>query len=354
VVKEVVVAYFEPGASTAHIAVLSQTPNTHHWSGGGPLSGSVDSINYVMQAVDAAGNVGLSVHKVIAAPIVLQNSGQGNLTITPSGQSNGGVFTGPVSVAVTADPGYSVSYSVDGGTVTKFSAPFTVQGDGVHFVDAFADSASGDHTQATAAITIDTKQPSVTITTPQNGAVFLVGDTFFAGYFCSDGGVGLAPPPDGCAGPIPNGAKIDTSTQGTFPFTVTSKDLLGKTTSVTNTYQVWKFTGFNPPVDNPPFVNSVNSGQAIPLKFSLGGNRGLTPFAPGYPASQQVTCDAGAPVDAIEQTVTAGNSSLQYDAGSNSYTYVWKTDKSWSGTCRDLVLQFPNGSVRTAHFKFTK
>jgi hypothetical protein len=353
-IKELLVVYFEPGASSAHVAVLSKTPNTNHWSGGGPLNGSVDSINYFMQAVDAAGNVGLSVHKVIAAPIVLQNSGQGNVTITPSGTSAGnGIFSGPVTVSITADPGYALTYSVDGSAPAKFTAPFAVQGEGVHVVDAFADSATGDHVQATSAFTIDTSAPTITITTPQNGAVFLVGDTFFAGYFCNDGGVGLAPPPDGCAGPIPNGAKIDTSTQGTFPFTVRSKDLLGKTSSVTNTYQVWQFTGFSAPVNNPPVINTANAGQAIPVKFSLGGNRGLTPFAPGYPASQTVACDTGAPVDPVETTVTAGSSSLQYDAGSNSYTYVWKTDKAWAGTCRDLILQFPNGgSVRSAHFKF--
>jgi hypothetical protein len=34
----------------------------------------------------------------------------------------------------------------------------------------------------------------------------------------------------------------------------------------------------------------------------------------------------------------AGNSSLQCDAGSDQYTYVWKTDKAWAKTCRILVL----------------
>src|SRR5262249_16492205 len=43
------------------------------------------------------------------------------------------------------------------------------------------------------------------------------------------------------------------------------------------------FTGFFPPISNVPVVNVVQAGQAIPVTFSLGGNQGLTIFAPGYP-----------------------------------------------------------------------
>jgi hypothetical protein len=96
----------------------------------------------------------------------------------------------------------------------------------------------------------------------------------------------------------------------------------------------------------------VNAGSAVPVKFSLGGNRGLTPFASGYPASQAVACASDAPTDVIESTVTAGSSGLQYDSVSGSYTYVWKTDKAWAGTCRDLIFKLPSGSFRKALFKF--
>ncbi len=61
---------------------------------------------------------------------------------------------------------------------------------------------------------------------------------------------------------------------------------------------------------------------------------------------------SGAPVDDIEQTVTAGSSSLQYDAASDTYTYVWKTDKAWTTTCRQLSVTLNDGTVHTANFKF--
>lgn len=115
----------------------------------------------------------------------------------------------------------------------------------------------------------------------------------------------------------------------------------------------YDFTGFFQPVDNPPTLNSAKAGSAIPVKFSLAGNQGLSVFAAGYPALGQQACETGAPVDAIEQTATAGSSGLSYDAATDTYTYVWKTSKSWAGTCRQLVVRFIDGSEYVATFKFT-
>ena len=112
------------------------------------------------------------------------------------------------------------------------------------------------------------------------------------------------------------------------------------------------FSGFFRPVDNPPAVNVENAGRAIPVKFSLSGNKGLDIFAAGYPVSQQFECNNGAPVGGIEQTVTAGGSSLSYDAATDTYTYVWKTEKSWAGTCRGLIVKLNDGSDHMAFFQF--
>jgi hypothetical protein len=118
--------------------------------------------------------------------------------------------------------------------------------------------------------------------------------------------------------------------------------------------QMHPFTGFFQPVDNSPTINQVKAGSAIPVKFSLGGNLGLSIFAAGSPGSHQASCVTGNPTDAIEQTVTAGSSSLQYDSTSNQYIYVWKTDKTWSGTCRQLDVTLSDGTTHTAMFQFTR
>jgi len=113
----------------------------------------------------------------------------------------------------------------------------------------------------------------------------------------------------------------------------------------------YRFAGFLQPVDNPPTLNSVKAGQAVPVKFSLSGNRGLAIFDPGYPASQPVACGASDSAP-IEETVNAGSSSLQYDSSKDQYTYVWKTDKGWAGTCRLLIINFADGSQARANFQF--
>ena len=102
----------------------------------------------------------------------------------------------------------------------------------------------------------------------------------------------------------------------------------------------------------PGTLNSVKAGQAIPIKFSLGSNQGLLIFGAGSPSSIQIVCPAGAPIDPVEQTETAGGSSLKYDAVSDQYVYVWKTDKSWAGTCRTLTVTLKDGTPHTANFQF--
>ncbi len=112
------------------------------------------------------------------------------------------------------------------------------------------------------------------------------------------------------------------------------------------------FAGFFEPVNNAPTVNRSNAGKAIPVKFSLGGDEGLSILAAGSPSSQKVSCDSAAPIDAIEQTVAPGGSALSYDAVTGVYTYVWKTDKQWKGTCRVLTVTLSDGTTQTASFKF--
>ena len=132
-----------------------------------------------------------------------------------------------------------------------------------------------------------------------------------------------------------------------------SRDVFGATFAIPPVVvpPTYAFGGFLQPVDPRPALNSMKAGAAVPVKFSLGGDRGLDIFAAGYPRSQVITCDSTASVDGIEQTVAAGGSSLQYDALADVYTYVWKTDKAWAGTCRQLVLGFADGTYQRANFK---
>ncbi len=139
---------------------------------------------------------------------------------------------------------------------------------------------------------------------------------------------------------------------GTYTVTITAENSAGEASCTATVIIRENFTGFFSPVNNLPAVNVVNAGRAIPVKFSLNGNKGLDIFAAGFPASGVMACDVSAPPVEITETTTAGNSSLSYDPATDQYTYVWKTENSWAGTCRQLVIQLKDGCIYRANFRF--
>jgi predicted extracellular nuclease len=114
------------------------------------------------------------------------------------------------------------------------------------------------------------------------------------------------------------------------------------------------FSGFLQPIDNLPVFNVVKAGQAVPVKFNLKGDKGLNIFASDYPQSTKIACDTSESEESIEQTASTGFSGLNYDSATDTYTYVWKTDKAWAGTCRQLVVKLIDGSYHYANFKLSK
>jgi hypothetical protein len=147
------------------------------------------------------------------------------------------------------------------------------------------------------------------------------------------------------------------TTPGTrsVPVTVCDDDGCGRATvvvEVTEAPAAWPWRGFLAPVDNLPVVNAVKAGQAIPMKLSVGGDRGPDILAAGSPVSVRHGCDTSGGTDEIESTVTAGASQLTYDAGTGTYQYVWKTQRAWAGQCRTFRMTLDDGSVHEAELRF--
>jgi hypothetical protein len=117
---------------------------------------------------------------------------------------------------------------------------------------------------------------------------------------------------------------------------------------------LYRFAGFFQPVDNPAVVNKAKAGQAIPVKFSLGGNQGMDILQAGSPTTSTFSCGTISAEDVIEETVAASNSGLTYDAASNQYNYVWKTGTGYANSCRKLTLTLKDGTRREALFHFVK
>ena len=197
----------------------------------------------------------------------------------------------------------------------------------------------------------DKTPQEITLTAPADSATYLLNQRVISDYSCRDeaGGSGLL----SCAGPVPAGDPLDSTTVGTRTFTVEAADEAGNTVSESHDYGVvYDFGGLFSPDDNPPTMNTVKAGRAVPVKFGLGGNQGLDVFAEGYPRSVPLASDPDAPQDAVAQTEAAGESSLSYDPAKNLYTYVWKTEKAWAGEARQLVIELDDGSEHRACFDF--
>ena len=116
----------------------------------------------------------------------------------------------------------------------------------------------------------------------------------------------------------------------------------------------WSFSGFMPPLDPWPAMNPLRAGAVVPVKFSFGADKGLDIFS-AAPSSVLTNCDGSVPTGSPSESINSpGQSDLRYDAATQQYTYLWKTEAKWKSTCRQLVLRFKDGSTHSANFQFTR
>jgi uncharacterized repeat protein (TIGR01451 family) len=213
-----------------------------------------------------------------------------------------------------------------------------------------ATDSSNNQTTGTQTVTVIDNTPP-TISCPANINVYLPANSTATSMAVSYPGATAA---DNCGGTP--GLGYSQASGSVFPVgptvvTATATDSNGNTASCQFTVTVlYNFTGFFSPVANYPTLNAVNAGRAIPVKFSLSGNKGLNIFTANNPYSTSLNCGTNDPGVDVTETLNAGGSSLSY--GPDTYNYVWKTESSWAGTCRQLVLTLNDGSVHVANFKF--
>jgi hypothetical protein len=316
-------------------------------------SGSVDvdvpgSYTITYNATDAAGNAATPVTRTVnvvdtIAPTI---SGVSDVSAaTGAGATTCGAFVsdaqlgtasatdscaGPVSVTRTGVPAGNV-FPI-GSTIVTYTAT----------------DPSGNSTTKTQTVTVTDNTPP-TVNVPANIVVTLPSNSTATSMVVNY----AVTASDNCPGAVTlavSPASGSVFSVGTTTVTATATDAHGNTRTRTfNVTVLYNFTGFFSPVSNLPVLNVVNAGRAIPVKFSLSGNKGLNIFEVDFPASAQVACGSNATVD-LEETVTAGSSSLSYSP--DQYNYVWKTESSWAGTCRQLVVKLNDGSEHRANFKF--
>lgn len=291
------------------------------------------SVDYTCSATSAGGSASAteSIKRDATKPTI-------GAALSPATNSNGWNNTN-VSVTYTCDDATS---GVAGCGPNQM---LSTEGSAVAYSGTATDNA-GNTESVGGTVKID-KTPPVVAVTGVSGGPFTLGAVPAAGCSTTDAISGVA-----------TQASLSTTGGPVGSITATcsgATDNAGNAAaSVSATYSViYNWSGFRQPVDNMPVLNKAKAGSAIPVKFSLSGNQGLNIFAAGFPKSAVGSCDPHAVAEPIEETVTAGSSSLTYDATADQYTYVWKTDKAWTG-CRTLTLKFVDGKSYHANFNFTK
>jgi len=196
--------------------------------------------------------------------------------------------------------------------------------------------------------------PSITIDTPLPNAVFKLHQFVKTSFACSDPG-GVASCRAHSDGGIffRRGGLLITLLPGDHTFTVESTDLAGhKTTKVVHYVVRFDFSGFLPPVKNPPILNVENAGRTIPVKWVLEDIFGINwPFRSAVQSisSKAIRCPS-ASVEPVPDEVPIGLSGLRVDYG--VFQFNWATKRTWAGTCRRLYVHLSDGTTPVADFQF--
>ena len=266
-------------------------------------------------------------------------------------------FDGQVKQAtVTTSPagltGVSLTYTLDGLPVAN---PTNA---GVYQVSATLDNPVYEAAPASGTLTIHQAAPVLTWASPAaitfgtplgstqlNATASGVGGTTLSGTF-------VYLPAEGAVLPV-----------GTRPISVEFIPSSGNYTHAITTVSITvvavqappsslKFTGFFRPVHNLPVANTMSAGRAVPVSFSVEGAGPEPVLQAGSPTSVEVSCSADESQQAVTTTFDVAASRLVRVG--NIYTYLWKTNASWEGTCRRLVLTLVDGSRHEALFRFAK
>jgi sugar lactone lactonase YvrE len=265
----------------------------------------------------------------------------------------------PVTVTLSAADGpdgcgvAEIRYSVNGGPETVVigaSAAVRVEAEGITTITYFAVDAAGNaEAPLTYVVRIDLTPPTVALTQPRDGAVFVLHQPVVVDYACSDSLSGGA----SCTGPLAAGATLDTSAVGSHAFTVTALDRAGNQATVTHHYAVhYAFEGFFRPLVNLPLTNRGPAGRTFPVRFAIRDAHGRpVPDPAAIPEIMAAPASCGtAAADVAGEETSLDIGGLKYHPDSGTWHFNWKTHKGQVG-CWTVAVRLADGTVHAIGFE---
>ena len=67
---------------------------------------------------------------------------------------------------------------------------------------------------------------------------------------------------------------------------------------------------------------------------------------------QQIACGSLDPLGIPQETVSTGTRDLIHDESTGQYRFTWKTNETWAGSCRQLIVKLNDGTEHSAYFRF--
>ena len=151
-------------ARDAHAVELG--PDRGRWTGETAVAPGTTSVRFFMQALDGAGNVGVSSNKgftfdgvpgELAPPPPPPDHLE--IVVSPAAPATGWYRSAPAAI-VRAGQGAHADVTIDSGTSTPYGGPLTVTTDGEHVIDARSSAGS----TASTTFRIDSTPPDISAT----------------------------------------------------------------------------------------------------------------------------------------------------------------------------------------------
>ncbi len=309
------------------------------------------SHTFKVRAVDAANNADPSPASFTwtvdaTPPTVSRNSAADGCTMP----GTNGWCRGTQTAGFSASDASSGVAGPCSGASCNFTQSTTTNGSSVSIASGQACDAAGNCAPGINAgpFKIDSVAPTASVTSPANGANYVVGAAVVANYGCADtGGSGVAT----CSGPVASGRAIDTATPGAKTFNVTVTDNAGNSNSVQVSYTVGYTVVYISPTVGPPSVNNVSTIGRGPwytlAMWRLSSASGM-PVAPGLVSAVRYTpMTCGAALPAYSDGYPSASGAIipvpKPEVYQGPWVFGWQTPTTKG--CYALYARYANGVV---------